>query len=229
MIFTYWTHREISEPDSAPAWRKLYPEFRIFKDEDVRSLLPVEVEPIYERIRLPAAKSDLARLLLLREHGGLYLDAHVGPTAPQYLLETLLPLARYNMILFGKGWAMKSETDFDLMNGIIAARRGTPELDIIIDRITCNLMEQWIKERGTTEHEPYGLLALMGTYTLIQSFFDQQAKPRPRIKERFRDTITLHYMLDNARSGFEIAAYYGYRKPGNHWSEREKNERLFLG
>lgn len=228
MIFMYWTHREISEPGSAPAWRKLYANFRIFSDEDVRPLLPVEVAPIYDRIRLPSAKSDLARLLLLREYGGLYVDAHIGPTAPEHLLETLLPLTSYNMILFGKGWAMKTETDFDLMNGIIAARRQTPELDVVIDLMKCNLMEQWIKECGTTEHVPYGLFELTGTYTLVRSFFDQ-VKPRPRIKERFRDTVMVHYMLDNQRSGFEIAAYYDYRKPGNHWSEREKNERFFVG
>ena len=227
MLFMFWTHPEMAEPTSAPAWRALYPDFRVFGDDDVRPLLPMDIERIYDRIRLPSAKSDLARLLLLKHHGGLYLDAHVGPGAPEHLLETILPLSRYNLILFGKGWAMKTESDFDLMNGIIAARRGALELDVVINRLLSNLFIQWIKERGNPEYVPYGLFGLTGTYTLIQSFFDQQ-QPRPRIKDQYRDTVMVHYMQDNKRSGFELAAHYNYRRAGAHWSEREKNERFYL-
>ncbi len=227
MLFMYWTHKEMPEPLSAPAWRALYPNFRVFGDNDVRPLLPPEVEPLFDLIRLPAAKSDLARILLLRHYGGVYLDAHFGPTKPEHLLETILPLSRYNVILFGKGWEMKEETDFNLMNSVIAARRGAPELDIIINQISCNLMQQWIKERGTTGYVKYGLFGLTGTYVLVQSFFDQ-IKPRPRVQEKFRDTVMVHYMRDHSSSGLKIAQYYDYRKPGNHWSEREKEERFFI-
>ena len=122
---------------------------------------------------------------------------------------------------------MTDETDFDLQNCVIAARRGAPELDVVIDRILGNIFVQRIKEMGTREHVHYGLFGLTGTYTLIQSFLDE-VTPRPKIKDQYRDTVIIHYMPDNKLSGFEMAACNGYRKPGDHWSEREKNERFFV-
>lgn len=226
MIFTYWINSEISDSPSAGAWKKLYPGFRVFNDEDVVGLLPSEFVPIYSAIRLPSAKSDLARLMLLRRYGGLYVDAHFGPTAPENLTVTVEKLSEYNMILFGKGWAMHTDTDFDLMNGVLAARRGSHELDVVIEIIISNISEQWNRELSTIDYIPYDLFFLTGTYTLIQSFFDQST-PRPSISSKFAETVHVHYMKDNISSGFEIAAFYNYRKPGEHWSERQKKERFF--
>ncbi|MCL5670725.1 MAG: hypothetical protein M1423_05430 [Acidobacteria bacterium] len=122
---------------------------------------------------------------------------------------------------------MQSETDFDLMNGVLAARRKAPELDIVIDLIISNILKQEIRESETSAHVPYSLFGMTGTYTFVQSFFDQ-SPPRPRLKKEFESTIFVHYMKDNRKSGFALAEYYTYRRPGNHWSEREKNERFFL-
>lgn len=227
MLFMYWTGIETECSAAVSAWREIYPSFRLFTDKDVVPLLPDSLQSLYERIRLPAAKSDLARLLLLREYGGLYLDAHVGPTSPASLLETLSPLSSHHLILFGKCWAMQKETDFDLMNGVLAARKKAPELDIVIDLVVQNILEQEARERKTQEYVPYSLFDMTGTYTLVRSFFDQ-APPRPRLKPEFENTIWVHYMEDNKKSGFEIASYYTYRKTGMHWSEREKNERFFI-
>ena len=227
MLFMYWTGPADDCPASVIAWRKLYENFTVYTDDDVIPLLPNGFRAVYAQIRLPAAKSDLARLLLLREHGGLYLDAHVGPTSPSHLLETLDSLCSHNLILFGQGWAMQKETDFDLMNGVLAARRKAPELDIVIDLVINNILEQRTKESNTREYVPYGLFGLTGTYTLVRSFFNQET-PRPLLKRQFKNSIFLHYMQDNKRSGFELAAYYTYRRPGNHWSEREKTERFFI-
>ena len=33
---------------------------------------------VYQRIRIPACKSDIARLVALYEWGGLYVDCHCG-------------------------------------------------------------------------------------------------------------------------------------------------------
>src|SRR5690349_17874319 len=113
------------------------------------------------------------------------------------------------------------------MNGVMAARKGAPELSIVVNRIINNIEEQREKECRTLEYVHYGLFGLTGTYTLIQSFFDQRP-PRPSLKPQFADKILIHYMEDNSRSGFELAAYYAYRKAGNHWSERQKRERFFI-
>ncbi|MDE2458089.1 MAG: hypothetical protein KGL20_02520 [Rhodospirillales bacterium] len=227
MLFMYWNNPEIEAPPAASAWKALYPNFKVFTDEDVFPLIPIGFEKFYRKIRLPSAKSDVARLLLLRRYGGLYIDAHVGPTSPECLLETIEKLSEYNLILFGKGWAMQKETDFDLMNGVIAARKGANELDAVIGLVIKNIRDQYEKEEKTADYVPYSVFGLTGTYTLIQAFFDQ-IPPRPSLKAPFKNTIQIHYMKDNNSSGFEIAAFYSYRKPGNHWSEREKNERFFI-
>jgi hypothetical protein len=227
MLFMYWTSTEINTAPAGPAWKQIYPDFRVFTDEDVAPLLPDEIKPIFGRIRLPSAKSDLARLLLLREFGGFYVDAHIGPTAPACLLGTLDKMFEYNLILFGKGWAMNTPADFDLMNGVLAARRKTPELDPLISKVTNNIVEQWHKEQATADYVPYNLFSLTGTYAIVESYFDH-GPLRPELKTEFRDKIFIHYMKDNQQSGFEIAAFYNYRKPGGHWSERQTQERFFL-
>ena len=223
----YWTHPEIPFPPSSSAWQALYPNFRVFGDADVMPLLPADFRLIYEKIRLPAARSDVARLFLLRQFGGLYVDAHVGPTDPADLTRTVRPLMDHRLILFGQGWQMVAPTDFDLMNGVLAARAGAPELDILIDRILANIRQQWERERQTADHSPYDLFGLTGTYLLVHSFFDQ-VDPRPVIKERFRDSVFVHFMADNASSGFQLSAYKAYHVPGSHWSERQKTERFFI-
>ncbi|SFG88401.1 glycosyltransferase [Methylobacterium gossipiicola] len=226
-ILLYWTHAEIAEPPAAAAWRALYPRVRVFSDADVIPLLPEAFVPVYRSIRLPAAKSDIARFFLLRAHGGLYVDAHVGPTARVNLLKTLDPLVEHHLILFGRSWLMPIETDFDLMNGVLAAQRGAPELDLVIDRMIANVLEHKRREDATPDHVPYSLFGLTGTYVLVQTFFDQ-VLPRPRIKPDFARTVTVHSMADNQASGLEVSAYYTYRKPNGHWSERQNHERFFL-
>ncbi len=223
----YWTSNEVSTAPAAAAWREIFPEFRVFTDEDVIPLLPQNFVQIYKLIRLPSAKSDIARLILLREFGGFYLDAHMGPTAPSDLLVTLDKIFEYNVILFGKGWLIQKPTDFDLMNGAIAARKHAPELDPLINRIIDNIEHQWQKEQSTPDYVPYSLFGLTGTYTFLQSFFEE-TESRPKLKPEFEKTIFLHFMKDNRQSGFEIASHYSYRKPGGHWSERQTHERFFL-
>jgi mannosyltransferase OCH1-like enzyme len=57
------------------------PDYRVSlaDDEEVRSLLSSKYDTcllkLYELLRLPASRSDLARLVMLHEFGGFYLDA----------------------------------------------------------------------------------------------------------------------------------------------------------
>lgn len=227
MIILYWTSQDIDTPPAAPAWQRAYRHCTVFGDDDILPLLPPDFVPIFQSIRLPSAKSDLARLLLLREYGGLYIDAHIGPTSPARLLETLDALSTHNLILFGQGWEIRTETDFHLMNGVLAARKGADELDLLIGKIIQNIIEQRRREASSAGYVPYDLHHLTGTHVLIDVFFDT-APPSPRLKPTFEDKVHVHQMADNQQSGFEIAAYYSYRKPNGHWSERQRNERFFL-
>ena len=82
VIFAYWDrsdHTILAE--MIAAWREHFPQFVMLGDHDILPLIhryfPMYID-IYEKIRLPAAKSDVARLLALYEFGGLYVDCHDG-------------------------------------------------------------------------------------------------------------------------------------------------------
>ena len=227
MLFTYWTSPTLDEPPSVAAWRARYPEFRIFRDQDIRPLLSPERLSVFDQIAIPACQSDIARLCLLREHGGLYVDAHAGPSEAERLAETLGALARFDLVLFCRTFMRKSPEELHLMNGAIAARRHTPLLDMLLDCAFGHLAEHKTAEEATTEHVHYTLWGMAGTWILLKCFFDLSKKPF-RLKHEYEDRILIHYQESATLSpGFEMYQFYDYREPGKHWSERQKTERLF--
>src|SRR5262245_36599709 len=79
-IFAYWDTRDHTIlTEMIAAWREHFSQFFLIGDHDVLPLIdryfPIYTD-LYEKIRLPAAKSDVARLLALYEFGGLYVDCH---------------------------------------------------------------------------------------------------------------------------------------------------------
>src|SRR5882724_2567306 len=82
IIFAYWDSRDHTIlGEMIAAWREHFPQFLLMGDHDILPLIdryfPMYID-LYEKIRLPAAKSDVARLLALYEFGGLYVDCHNG-------------------------------------------------------------------------------------------------------------------------------------------------------
>lgn len=131
-----------------------------------------------------------------------------------------------NRVLFGQRWLMPKETDLDLMNHVLAARRGTPERDVLIDAVLANVRDQKVTEDATPDHGPYDIHVMTGTYVIVQSLFDR-LPPRPRLKAAYQDTVFVHLLNNDAASGFQLYADDVYREPDSHWSERQKRERLF--
>ncbi len=199
----------------------------MFGDADVLPLIKSEfLRDLYLQIRIPACKSDIARLLLLQAHGGLYVDSHVGPGNGDRLVETLIALANFEVILFEKKWERKELGDLQLMNGAMAARRNTPVLDLLIDSAFNNLDNQRKAERETPGYVPYNIFVLTGAWDISLRIFDRSIKPY-KIRPRFFDIVFLHEMNEHIDPGFRLYEFYGYRKPGDHWSERQSSERLF--
>lgn len=227
MLFTYWVNPTLLEPPSAEAWRLQYPGFRIFCDDDVRPLLSPERLQLYDEISLPACKSDVARLVLLREYGGLYMDAHAGPTQPEGLAETIDALASFELVLFCRAYLKKTPDETHLMNGAIAGRRHSLLLDQLIDCAFDHLAKQKAAESATSDYVHYTLWGIAGTWILLKCFFDLSLKPND-LKTEFKDKILVRHLASAGEPGFEVYKFYGYREPGTHWSERQKHERLFV-
>ncbi|MBY6240781.1 glycosyltransferase [Methylosinus sp. Sm6] len=222
MLFTFWTGHETHQPESVPAWRRSYPSFACFGDADVLPLFDSDAQrEIYEKIRIPACKSDVARLALLRHYGGLYVDAHTGPSSSERLAETLADLARYDLILFRKGWS----PGFNFMNGVLAARRRLPIFDRMLERAFDNLVAHKRREEATKEHVAYNIFDLTGTRVMVELMFDK-VHGKWEMKAEFRESVGFHVMDTDASPGFHIYKFL-YRGPGSHWSERQQSERLF--
>jgi hypothetical protein len=204
-----------------------YPNFRIFGDSDVLPLMRSEEQrQIYREISLPAGKSDVARLLLLREYGGLYIDAHAGPASGERLAETLDALSSYDLVLFCRLYLAKTQKETHLMNGAFVARRNAPILTTLLDCAFDHLSQHRQAERATQEHVNYTLWGMAGTWILLKCLFDVGSEPY-KLKPEFNDKVSVHNMTGPDSPGFHVYQFYQYREPGQHWSERQKNERLF--
>jgi hypothetical protein len=228
VIFTYWSNPTFDIPPSTAHWWGEYPAYTVFSDNDVIPLLDtVEMKDLYRRIALPAAKSDLARLLLLRRYGGLYVDAHTGPTDGAALANTLDALSAYDLVLFSKWYEIDPKTQINLINGVIAARKQAKILDVLISKICDNMIRQSHAEEIAGEFVPYHLYGISGTGVLIQSLF-RGWDPPLTLKNEFQNTVYVHKMSSSSSAGFLLYNHYQYRRKNKHWSEREKEECLFF-
>jgi len=227
MLFTYWTHPEEQNPPSWEEWKIVYPDYKVFSDDEVLDIIDdEELKFYYKKITLPAAKSDIARLILLREFGGLYMDAHTCPAHIVNLVHTLDYSNSYEMTLFGKKWEFQHPNDFNLMNTVILCRKNSSLLDLILGKIKINLKNQYAREKDAGGYVSYDIHSVTGTYCFVSIFFDDSSYP-PKLKEDFIKKINVD-MLDRADSaGFHIYKNYSYRKENSHWSERQKSETLF--
>jgi hypothetical protein len=122
---------------------------------------------------------------------------------------------------------MDEDADFlDLMNTIIAARQGAPELAIIANRLMANVWQQRHKEDATSEYTPYDLHYLTGTWLLVEAFLEIPALT-PKIKPEFSGKLAVNILDNPEHPGFELYKFQNYRQIGNHWSERQRYERFF--
>lgn len=236
MIFTFWTEdtenggASTTIPQAVTAWRQQYPDMGLYSDDSVIPLLAEfgdNIVDLYRRIRIPACKSDIARLLLLYKIGGLYVDSHSGPGDPRRLLNIFDKITEYEVLIVDKNWEHKFENDIHLINGIMGAHKGSEIVKRLLDGVLLNLKQHDAKEQAAESYVPYNLAVLSGAWNLRVNLF-QPSGNGVVIKKEFADRI---YQLDLKHGedcGIILYKYYSYRKQGGHWSERQQHERLFL-
>ncbi|MBB2206254.1 glycosyltransferase [Gluconacetobacter takamatsuzukensis] len=225
MLFTYWSHPEIPHPHSKAEWDKYFPGFKVFTDRDVIPLIKnKKLKTIYNSITIPAAKSDISRIILLLEYGGMYVDAHTGiaEREPHLLPATLEKLSTYDILLFGKGWERNDDEVINVMNTVIAGRSNSFLLKAILKKIFLNLERHYEKENMTSDYVPYDVFDLTGTQTIMDTLFC-----KTDIFYEYRNMVKLITMEHASSAGFEIYKHYTYREDGKHWSELQKTKRLF--
>ncbi len=235
MIFTFWVHDAARTggvediPQSVTAWREHFPDMTLYSDIDVLPILgsfgATHVD-LYERIRIPSCKSDLARLLLLFRFGGLYVDSHIGPGDTRNLAHVFGRLAANDVVLFDLTWMHKQPNDTNMINGVICARQASPIIKRLIESALHNLREHERKEHEARRHVPYNIFELTGAWDIVVNLFKRQ-DDRFVIKPEFADRVCRVGLEADKDHGFVLYKYYGYRKEGRHWSERQASEPLF--
>ena len=228
MIFGYW-HNNDHRPIRAAiqAWRALFPDFQIIGDSDIEPIIarrhPNYLE-VYQRIRIPCAKSGLARLIALNEWGGLYVDCHCGIRDPHFVHRLLDSLDTFELIVSYKnrtsdGWPPIKP--HPTPSFLFAQRDSKIALQCVTTAFQ-NLTAHWKAEKENG-YFPYMIWLLVGTGVLHEAIIDWDAQP-PTLKPHLVHKI---WVLPEDRAPIIRHMYNTYNEPGMHWSERQKHELLF--
>jgi mannosyltransferase OCH1-like enzyme len=213
--------------ESVEVWRQHFSDFRIIGDSDVEPLIarrfPEHLDA-YRKIRIPAAKSNLARLVALHGWGGLYVDCHCGIRDAHLIRRLLDTLDTFELIVSYKnkasdGWPPKNPHP---TNSFMFASKDS---EIILECATSAFrnLEAHRKIEKEQGFCPYNNWVLLGTGILHNTIIDWDAQP-PTLKPHIAHRI---WIFPKNKAPIVRFMYKGYNKPGMHWSERQKNELLF--
>ncbi|MEO7177393.1 MAG: hypothetical protein ABIW83_00975 [Allosphingosinicella sp.] len=213
-------------------WRDAHPTYRVYSDADVLPFLEQwggGAAELFQSIRIPACRSDVARLVLLFCHGGLYVDAHCGPGDPHSLERLLAEIAARDLVLFDESSEWSQYRYTGLFNGVLGARAGLPVIERLIGRALRNLAAQRrAEQRARGAPTDYCIYKLTGPWILWHELFRRRGTDG-QLKRAYRDRVTIwpvrHKRADEAIHMFR---HNRYRRRGAHWSERQLTEPLFV-
>ncbi len=236
MIFSFWTASgscasNWSLAEGIAEWRALCPDYTVFSEEQVAPLLEPygdEAATLFRRIRIPACKSDVARLVLLHRYGGLYVDAHCAPGAADQVSLVFDWLRRWDIVLFDESAYLPEYRHTWLLNGVFGARAGSDLLDMLIRQAFANLAEHGKRELASPEaHVEYNIYKLTGPWMIWHAFFER-TPIGGELKGEYRDRVVI-WPFDGASDKQPVRTYKygGYRTEDALWSRRQLTERLF--
>ena len=227
MIFTYYDGNldDISEFLKDWGTNSLNP--LVCNDDDVVPVLNdfnPEWANLYLKIRIAACKSDIARLALLIKFGGMYVDPHAA--SPQYnlLLHLFLSLSWAEVVVFKTPVQPNQDGDYYLLNGAFISRKNSETLYKYLSASFEKLINHFHAERTTSSYVEYNIADLTGSWNLRQLIY-QNNSAFTILNPQYSQIIN-KVSLDK-HEPFKFWGHYRYRKPGMHWSERMKSERLF--
>jgi hypothetical protein len=229
VIFTYWSGDASALDQFIGDWSSAGYDPAVHGDELVSECLgrlDREWPAIFERIKFPACKSDIARLALLYRFGGLYVDAHTGGPDVLLLSKLFAALAKSEIVVVIRPHTTRAPViPHEVMNGAICARAESCLVFGVIADAMENLRLHMVRE-DNGEQFAYNIHAMAGAWAMRMHLFRRdipQLVPRPQYAGRVGTLL----FDGHGRQPFYFHRHYGYRKPGDHWSERQMVERLF--
>lgn len=152
-------------------WRKLHPDWQVdlWSDASIRSDASIQKfleksagwrnAALLSTLESYAAKSDVLRLLLLREFGGVYLDGDMEPVRPLDPIIDGIELVGESCFV---GW---EQTGDRINNAVIGAAPGHPAVCDALDNLPGHLSEHWQRDR-------HNAAALTGPFYLNEIWKD---------------------------------------------------------
>jgi hypothetical protein len=227
--FAYW-----DSPDHsvlAPfisEWLAEFPKFRVLDDREVEPLIN-RIHPehtnVYRRIRIPAAKSDIARLAALFEFGGLYIDCHCGLRDHSGLTFLLDRLRHFEVVLWQRSFIdrPRPKNEIRLINGIIIARPRSEIIQTILMAALANLRQHEREE--TCGNFRYDIAQMTGP-GCFSEVLTVPGSGNTQLKPHLKDRI---FFVPEDESPICRNKYIAYRRDeACHWSNRQKREPLFI-
>jgi Glycosyltransferase sugar-binding region containing DXD motif len=233
LVFSYWSGDHRSQlANFVCDWQASFPSFKIFDDNDIYPLLrryaPQYVDT-FQSLKIPSAKSDVARLLLLYEMGGLYIDCHFGLRSHAGVKDILRRLDEGpEMVVVDRdrNIAPRPIDEYYFINGVIFARSGCPLVLMCAVQALANLECQRTFER-LWGHTYYHIAMLSGPDALTRTLLDPKCVTRS-LRTRLRpDYAGKIEVIAEESLPMVRNVHSSYRKDGQHWSERQIKERLF--
>jgi hypothetical protein len=229
--FAYW-HRSdhtILEPFIAE-WSGQFPNFRALGDNDIEPLLGAilpEYVQLYRRIRLEAAKSDIARLALIHEFGGLYIDCHCGLRDPEGLRALFTRLDEFELVLWERSFFQipRPKNEIRPINSILLARPKSQLIRLFLLHAWVNLSQQAEREarHGFVAYNIWDMIGA-GNYRKI---LNVPNTGNTQLRPEFEGRIFFASEDDGPICLYRHNAYK--TDPKQHWSRRQTREVLFEG
>jgi Glycosyltransferase sugar-binding region containing DXD motif len=207
-------------------WSNFSPTFRVFGHDDILPLIakyfPVYVA-IFDAIRIPAAKADVARLILLYEFGGLYVDCHCGIRDKADTSRLLFSLVEREAVFIDRRLAQEPRPPDEhfLINSIMLSQPKSKLILMIARQALANLECHREFER-LSGHIPYHIGSLTGP-GLLTSLVLRPLNNR-EIRSDYRERVSI---VREEISPIERNRHRTYGEPGQHWSVRQRSELLF--
>jgi hypothetical protein len=228
VIFAYWDSSDQTIlADMIAAWRKHFPQFLMLGDHDIFPLVeryfPMYID-LYLKIRLPAAKSDVARLLALYEFGGLYVDCHNGIRDVDELTRLFTCLNDYEAIFIDRRLSFfpRPPGEHFLINAPIFSRPRSKLLMILARQAFANLAWQQRVEREYG-YVSYDVARLTGPLLVTEIVLEPGSCTRD-IRSDFVGRIMI---IPEETAPVVRSLYNAYKTPSSHWTARQLAEPLF--
>lgn len=216
------------------AWKGIGVDVDVYGYDEVDRLLRRDFSPadadLVRRVGISACRSDVARWVLLHEHGGLYVDAHGGPPRyPDVLRHNEDMLRDHDLVLYERVGELRAQGLNDVCLSVIAARSGTLVVREFVTEMLETLRAHAAREEQAASHVEYNIFELTGGWAAFVHFFDLDDEADPKVlKAEFSESVQVEITVDDEfDEPVDLYRFYDYRRPGRHWSERQESEPLF--